>query len=344
MKKIILTGGGTAGHVTPNLALLPFLAPHFEIHYIGSVGGMEKRLVEPYRNVIYHEIPCVKLVRSMTPKNLLIPFRLAKSVNAAKRLIAEIQPSVIFSKGGFVALPVCLAAGKVPVILHESDLTPGLANKIAARKCTEFLTAFDTGIKGAKCVGAPLRQEIYRGDKAKALRECGFPVQKPCLLVTGGSLGAKAVNEAVLAALDALTAKFNVVHLTGRGNLSGTKTPGYFEKEFAENMPDFFALADAVLSRGGANTLFELAALGLPSLIVPLPKGNSRGDQIDNARYFESHGAVRVLPQEELTPDSLVNAITEVYEHKTELAAACRALGRVDGTAAIAKILTRYGE
>ena len=344
MKKIILTGGGTAGHVTPNLALLPYLSRHFEIHYIGSVGGMEKRLLSPYTNIIYHEIPCVKLVRSPTPKNLLIPFRLVKSVNAAKRLIAEIQPSVIFSKGGFVALPVCLAAGKIPVILHESDLTPGLANRLAARKCTGFLTAFDAGIKGAKCVGAPLRREIYRGDKTKALCECGFTGLKPVLLVTGGSLGAKALNEAVLAALPALTTKFDVAHLTGRGNLSGTKTPGYFEKEFAGNMPDFFAAADAVLSRGGANTLFELAALGLPSLIVPLPKGNSRGDQIDNARYFESRGAMRVLSQEKLSPDALSAAITEVCDHKSELADACKRLKPIDGTAAIAKILTRYAE
>lgn len=344
MKKIILTGGGTAGHVTPNLALLPYLEPRFEIHYIGSVGGMEKRLLAPYKNVIYHEIPCVKLVRSLTPKNLLIPFRLLKSVNAAKRLIAEIQPSVIFSKGGFVALPVCLAAGKVPVILHESDLTPGLANRLAARKCAEFLTSFDTGVARARRVGAPLRREIYRGDKSKARLECGFSGLKPVLLVTGGSLGAKTLNEAVAAALPALTEKFDVVHLTGRGNLSGVKTAGYYQKEFAENMPDFFALADAVVSRGGANTLFELAALGLPSLIVPLPKGNSRGDQIDNARYFEARGAVRVLLQENLSPAALTAAITEVYDRKSELTAACKALGYVDGTATIARILARYGE
>ena len=344
MKKIILTGGGTAGHVTPNLALLKYLEPRFEVHYIGSVGGMEKRLLAPYKNVIYHEIPCVKLVRSLTPKNLLIPFKLIKSVTAAKRLIDEIRPSVIFSKGGFVALPVCLAAGKVPVILHESDLTPGLANRLAARKCVEFLTAFDTGATRTKCVGAPLRREIYRGDRQKALSECGFSGLKPVLLVTGGSLGATALNKAVTAALPTLTEKFDVAHLTGRGNLSGVKMPGYFEKEFAENMPDYFAAADVVLSRGGSNTLFELAALGLPALIVPLPKGNSRGDQIDNAEYFENRRAVRVLLQEKLSPDTLVAAITETYEHKSELSAACKTLEKVDGTAEIAKILTRYAE
>ena len=252
MKKIILTGGGPAGHVTPNLALLPYLEPRFEIHYIGSVGGMEKRLLEPYKGVIYHEIPCVKLVRSLTPKNLLIPFRLLKSVNAAKRLIAEIQPSVIFSKG-------------VPVILHESDLTLGLANRLAARKCAELLTSFDTGITRAKCVGAPLRREIYRGDKSRARLECGFSGLKPVLLVTGGSLGAKALNEAVAAALPALTEKFDVVHLTGRGNLSGVKTAGYYRKHarfFRARGRGYFARRGehAVRTRGARASVADRAA------------------------------------------------------------------------------------
>ncbi len=344
MKKIILTGGGTAGHVTPNLALLPYLTPRFEVHYIGSEGGMEKRLVTACRDVIYHEIPCVKLVRSLTPKNLLIPFRLAKSVRAAKRLLAEIQPSVVFSKGGYVALPVCLAAKNIPVVLHESDLTPGLANRLATKRCARFLTAFDSGLRNATCTGAPLRRELYRGDKAAALKICGFSGQKPVLLVTGGSLGARAINEAVTGALAELTARFDVAHLTGRGNLSGIKRSGYYEQEFADNMPDFFAAADVVLSRGGANTLFELVALGLPSVAVPLPKGNSRGDQVDNAAYFASRGAITVLPQEQLSPRALTAAITEAYGRRSELKAACSGLPHVDGTAEIAKILTRYAE
>lgn len=344
MKKIILTGGGTAGHVTPNLALLPYLTPRFEVHYIGSEGGWEKRLVAACRDVIYHEIPCVKLVRSLTPKNLLIPFRLAKSVRAAKRLLAEIQPSVVFSKGGYVALPVCLAAKNIPVVLHESDLTPGLANRLAAKRCARFLTAFDSGLRNATCTGRastaralPRRQgggaENLRlfGTKARAARDgrlVGREGDK-----RGGDGRARGAYGA-----------FRRRASYGARQPFGDKTKRLLRAGVRRQHARFFAAADVVLSRGGANTLFELVALGLPSVAVPLPKGNSRGDQVDNAAYFASRGAITVLPQEQLSPHALTAAITEAYGRRSELKAACSGLPHVDGTAEIAKILTRYAE
>ena len=195
MKKIILTGGGTAGHVIPNLALIPRLKAFDEIHYIGSVGGMEEGLVrENAPQVVYHSIPCVKFVRSLSLKNLAIPFGLIKSVNAAKKILKEVQPDVIFSKGGYVGLPVCFAAKRIPVVLHESDLKLGLANKLALSKCDKILTSFETDLKKAVRTGAPLREEIYRGNRLKALNECGLCETLPYLLVTGGSKGAKAIN------------------------------------------------------------------------------------------------------------------------------------------------------
>lgn len=341
---LVLTGGGTAGHVTPALALLPYLAAFDEIHYIGSEGGMERELVAAHPGVRFHAIPCVKLVRSLTAKNLLVPARLAKSVRRAKELLAEIEPGVIFSKGGYVGLPVCLAAGSVPVVLHESDLTPGLANRLAMRKCARFLTAFDTGSKDPRvtAVGAPLRRELFLGDSARARRECGFTGGKPVLLVTGGSLGARALNEAVEKNLGFLTRRFDVVHVAGRGNEAGPTLPGYFRLGFTDRMPDYMKLADYALTRGGANTLFELAALRVPALVVPLPKAASRGDQIDNARYFESRGLTLTLLQENLA--SLPEALERLVSRGNELRAALTAADIADASPTIARILTEFVE
>ncbi len=265
--KIILTGGGTAGHVMPNLALLSHLNKFDEIHYIGSVGGMEERIVaDNAPQVIYHSIPCVKLVRAATLKNLAIPFKLVSSIRAAKKLIKDIKPDVIFSKGGFVGLPVCLAAGKVPVVLHESDLKPGLANRLALKKCSRFLTSFKIdGYEKAEHTGAPLRGEIYRGDRIRAINECKLTAPLPYLLITGGSLGAKAVNEVVFEALDELTKRFNIIHIVGKNNENGLIKPNYYQIGFTDRMADWLALCDYALSRGGANTLFELAALSFLS-------------------------------------------------------------------------------
>ena len=324
----------------PNLALIPRLKAFDEIHYIGSVGGMEEGLVrENAPQVVYHSIPCVKFVRSLSLKNLAIPFGLIKSVNAAKEILKEVQPDVIFSKGGYVGLPVCFAAKRIPVVLHESDLKLGLANKLALSKCDKILTSFETDLKKAVRTGAPLREEIYRGNRLKALCET-----LPYLLVTGGSKGAKAINETVFESIDALTERFNVIHLVGKGNANGLKRPGYYQKEFASDMADWLALCDFALCRGGANTLFELAALGVPALIIPLPKTVSRGDQIDNALYFNRHYGAKILFQEDMSKETLIDALDGLKADAAEIKSALSRAQGIDGTRKIAEILTDYVE
>lgn len=342
MKKICLTGGGTAGHVIPNLALIPFFRD-YEIHYIGS-SGMEKDLTKSLP-IIYHEIECVKLIRSFTPKNLLIPQKLIHSVSAAKKVLEQIKPDVIFSKGGFVGLPVSMACkGRIPLILHESDMTLGLANKLAYKHCRLLLTSFDCIKKPkAKCTGSPLRQNIYSGDSFRAKAMCKMrDDSKPYLLVFGGSLGATALNDAVRRDLPALTQKYNVIHITGKGNLSGIKNENYFETEFTENMADFFALCDVAVARGGANSLFELMALGIPTLCIPLPKGSSRGDQIDNAEYFASKGCLISVHQENLIKFSLSEQVARVWKEQKSLRENMRKLNCIDGTREIASIIKTY--
>lgn len=329
----------------PNLALIPRLKAFDEIHYIGSVGGMEEGLVrENAPQVVYHSIPCVKFVRSLSLKNLAIPFGLIKSVNAAKKILKEVQPDVIFSKGGYVGLPVCFAAKRIPVVLHESDLKLGLANKLALSKCDKILTSFETDLKKAVRTGAPLREEIYRGNRLKALSECGLCKPLPYLLVTGGSKGAKAINETVFESIDALTERFNVIHLVGKGNANGLKRPGYYQKEFASDMADWLALCDFALCRGGANTLFELAALGVPALIIPLPKTVSRGDQIDNALYFNRHYGTKILFQEDMSKETLIDALDGLKADAAEIKSALSRAQGIDGTRKIAEILTDYVE
>ena len=329
----------------PNLALIPRLKAFDEIHYIGSVGGMEEGLVrENAPQVVYHSIPCVKFVRSLSLKNLAIPFGLIKSVNAAKEILKEVQPDVIFSKGGYVGLPVCFAAKRIPVVLHESDLKLGLANKLALSKCDKILTSFETDLKKAVRTGAPLREEIYRGNRLKALNECGLCEPLPYLLVTGGSKGAKAINETVFESIDALTERFNVIHLVGKGNANGLKRPGYYQKEFASDMADWLALCDFALCRGGANTLFELAALGVPALIIPLPKTVSRGDQIDNALYFNRHYGTKILFQEDMSKETLIDALDGLKADAAEIKSALSRAQEIDGTRKIAEILTDYVE
>lgn len=337
MKRIVLSGGGTAGHVIPNLALLPFLEGN-EIHYIGS-GGMEKNLVKS-SGVIYHEIPSVKLVRKLSFSTFGVPFKLLGCVRAARKVLSEIHPDVVFSKGGYVALPVALAtSGKTPLILHESDCTQGLANKLSYPKCDRLLTSFDRIRKNkAECVGAPIRRSLYLGNADKARSECGFSGRKKVLLAFGGSLGAKSIRDAVRKNADALTKKYDVVLVTGAdGSGERLTRDGWVEKEFLQNIPDYFALADAVISRGGSNSLFELMALKKPTLCIPLPKGVSRGDQIDNAAYFSEKGCIEVLPDGEYLADNLMSAIAGVEQNEKSLRKNMQRLKGIDGTREIAR-------
>ena len=281
MKKIVLTGGGTAGHVTPNIALLPALKDAgFEISYIGSYDGIEKRLISDF-DVSYYGIATGKFRRYFDLKNFSDPFRVIKGYKEAKKILKEIKPDVIFSKGGFVAVPVVRAAGKknhVPVIIHESDMTPGLANKLsipsAAKVCCNFPETLSSLPQDkAVLTGSPIRQELFTGDKEKARAFCGFKEVKPVILIVGGSLGAVAVNNAVRKILPELLKDFQVVHLCGKGktdeSLKGTT--GYVQYEYIQDeLPDLFAMADVVISRAGANAICEIRELHKPNLLIPL--------------------------------------------------------------------------
>lgn len=339
-KVLVMTGGGTAGHVLPCLALLPFLKPAFpEVHFIGSNDGFEEKLVAPFAE--YHGIDSPKFSRGNILKALPLPFKLWKATRAAKKLLDRIKPDVIFSKGGYVALPVVLAAKRLPVYAHESDVTMGLANKLSVKRCRTIFTSFDVyrNIDKAVCTGSPIRREIYGGDSESARRECGFGSEKPVLLVTGGSSGAAVVNDCLLCALDGVLNTFDVIHVTGEKNPSHIQREGYFPITYTSKMADFLALADFVVTRGGSGTLFELMALKKPSLIIPLPKGISRGDQIENAEYFCSRGAALTLPQARLTPFNLIDKLRLLVKNADALKESMAALKNIDGTEKIARFI-----
>ena len=346
MKSIILTGGGTAGHVTPNFALLDSLYKHFDnIYYIGSLGGIEERLVKE-KNLPFYPITCVKLVRNSVTKNLALPFKFIKSVNESKSILKKLNPSVVFSKGGYVGLPVTISARQlgIPVIVHESDLTLGLANKIASRFAKQVLTSFEetaTTIKNGIHVGSPLRKELFEVSKQTALNYFNFKGDKPVILVTGGSLGAKAINSTVIECLPTLLKDFYVIHVVGSGNLTNFTHPSYRQIEFAD-MKYCYNACDYAISRAGANTAFELIALKKPTLFIPLPKGNSRGDQVDNANYFKDKFLAQVLLQENLNKDSLITAITRLVKNKNSLIDNMHNYKKVNANDKIVEILNKY--
>lgn len=324
MKKIILTGGGTAGHVTPNIALLPKLREAgFEILYVGSYEGIEKRLIER-EGVSYRVIASGKLRRYFDLKNFTDPFRVLKGFSEASHIIREFQPDIVFSKGGYVSVPVVKAASRrhIPVIIHESDMTPGLANRLSYSSATKICCNFPETLQylpadRAVVTGSPIRAELLSGSRERALALTSFPAEKPVLLVIGGSLGSRVVNEAVRAALPELLKEFSVLHLCGRGNLDERlrSLPGYLQFEYvSEELKDYFALADLMVSRAGANSICEILSLRKPNVLIPLSAKASRGDQILNARSFENQGYSSVLMEEELTPETLLSAVHSTYE------------------------------
>ena len=349
MKRIILTGGGTAGHVTPNIALLPRLRElQYDIHYIGSYNGMEKQLVEQ-QGIPYHGISSGKLRRYFSLQNFMDPFRVLKGFSEANRLIKQLKPDVIFSKGGFVSVPVVIAGKKnhVPVIIHESDMTPGLANKLsipsAAKVCCNFPETLSSLPQDkAVLTGSPIRQELFTGDKEKARAFCGFKEVKPVILIVGGSLGAVAVNNAVRKILPELLKDFQVVHLCGKGktdeSLKGTT--GYVQYEYIQDeLPDLFAMADVVISRAGANAICEIRELHKPNLLIPLSAKASRGDQILNARSFERQGFSMVLEEEEITETKLLDTIHQLYTDRQKYTEAMAGNGRVDSISKITELI-----
>lgn len=326
MKHIVLTGGGTAGHVTPNIALIPRLRElGYQISYIGSYDGIEKKLIEDL-GIPYYGISSGKLRRYFDPKNFSDPFRVLKGFSEASRLLKQLKPDIVFSKGGFVSVPVVLAAKrrKIPAIIHESDMTPGLANKLcipaASRVCCNFPETVSC-LPASKAVltGTPIRQELLSGNRAAALEFCHFTSDRPVILVIGGSLGSVAVNNAVRGILPELLNDFQVVHLCGKGKVDPSleQTPGYVQFEYIkQELPDLFAMADIIISRAGANAICEISALAKPNLLIPLSANASRGDQILNARSFEKQGYSMVLEEEELTPETFLHAVRELYENR----------------------------
>ena len=324
MKTILLTGGGTAGHCIPHLALIDELKKHFDkIYYIGSYNGMEKSIMKN-ANIEYFAVSCAKLNRKFDINNFTIPFKLLKGIHQANKIIEKIKPNIIFSKGGYVAIPTIIAGKKhnIPVITHESDFTIGLANKLSSKYCKKVLTSFpETAktVKNGEFVGSPLRQELLKTKKSESLKNLGLSGKKPVLLITGGSLGSVALNNCVRRSLPTLLEKFDVLHLCGKNNKSKINKQGYIQKEFINNMYDAYSACDLCVSRAGSNTVFELIALKKPCILIPLPKGVSRGDQVDNAEYFQKQGLVYVLPQNVLTDKSLVYAVNSVYSNRNKI-------------------------
>ncbi|HIS26272.1 MAG TPA: undecaprenyldiphospho-muramoylpentapeptide beta-N-acetylglucosaminyltransferase [Candidatus Pullilachnospira intestinigallinarum] len=328
MKKIVLTGGGTAGHVTPNIAMIPRLeAEGYDISYIGSYDGIERKLIEEL-GIPYYGISSGKLRRYFDLKNFTDPFKVLKGYGEARRILKKLKPDVVFSKGGFVTVPVVIAAGrlKIPAIIHESDMTPGLANRLCMSSAVKICCNFPETVEKlpadkAVLTGTPIRQELMTGSRKAALQFTGFSPAKPVIMVIGGSLGSVAVNNAVRQILPQLLEDFQVAHLCGKGKLDTSLegTPGYVQYEYIKKeLADLFALADLVISRAGANAICEISALKKPNLLIPLSANASRGDQILNARSFEKLGYSKVMEEEEITPDTLLTAIRDLYRNRAQ--------------------------
>ena len=329
LKKIVLTGGGTAGHVTPNLALIPRLkADGWEIHYIGAANSPEQELIARVPGVTFHSVSVGKLRRYFDLKNFSDPFRVIRGIRQATGVIRRIKPDVVFSKGGFVSVPVVYGAklNGVPVVTHESDMTPGLANKLCLPFSSAQCCTFPEAVKYAKGkgvhTGTPIRPEILQGDRLEGRKRFGFNSNRPVLMVVGGSSGAQAINQAVWQSLPQLTENFQVLHLCGKGNLNSVYegTANYTQREYLnEEMADAYACADILISRAGSNALCEILAARKPALLIPYPKGASRGDQLLNAESFRARGFSHVLQQEDMTPDSLVEAVEKLYHDRGAL-------------------------
>lgn len=349
MKKIILTGGGTAGHVTPNIALLPRLKElGYQVSYIGSYQGMEKELIEKQK-IPYYGISSGKLRRYFDPKNFSDPFKVLKGYAQARRLMRKLKPDVVFSKGGFVSVPVILAAKhlKIPAIIHESDMTPGLANRIAipaaSKVCCNFPETIAHLPEGkAVLSGSPIRAELLKGSKEKAYTYTGLKPGKPVILVVGGSSGSKVINDTIRKLLPQLLKDFQIIHLCGKGNLddSCSGQEGYVQYEYAnEELADMFALAELVISRAGANAICELLALHKPNILIPLSKNASRGDQILNAASFKKQGFSYVIEEEELNEQTLDTALKEVWNKKADYIAAMKNSQQLDAVTTITNLI-----
>ena len=349
MKKIVLTGGGSAGHVTPNIALLPSLqAAGYEITYMGSYDGIEKRLIGDF-DLPYVGISTGKFRRYLDPKNFTDPFLVIKGFSEARKFLKSYRPDAIFSKGGFVSVPVVRAGASlgIPCIIHESDMTPGLANKlcipVSKKVCCNFPETLQLLPKDkAVLTGSPIRAELAQGNRLAGLNMCGFSANKPVIMVIGGSLGAANVNKAVRDALPALLTDFQVVHLCGKDKVDNLllNTPGYRQFEYVKaELKDLFAMADLVISRAGANAICELLALKKPNILIPLPASSSRGDQLLNAKSFESQGFSLVINEDDLTTELLLDRVHELYFSRQTFRNAMSDSGQMDSVRTIVRLI-----
>ncbi len=354
MKKIILTGGGTAGHVTPNIALIPGLKERgYEITYVGSHTGIERELIEK-ENIPYEAISSGKLRRYLDLKNLSDPAKVVRGYFQARGLIRRIKPNIVFSKGGYVSVPVVLAARHmhIPVIIHESDLTPGLANKLAIPSATMVCCNFPETLADlpegkAEVTGCPIRRELFEGDAGRAYTFTGLNDEKPILLIIGGSLGSQVINEEVRKLLPTLVSTYQVIHLCGKGNLDPTlnQAPGYVQYEYIrDELPDLFAAANLVISRAGANAICELQALAKPNILIPLSKAASRGDQILNAESFQKQGFSYVIEEEDLSDETLLAGIETVWRDRDTYITAMRESKQADAVGTILDLIEKLGK
>jgi UDP-N-acetylglucosamine--N-acetylmuramyl-(pentapeptide) pyrophosphoryl-undecaprenol N-acetylglucosamine transferase len=352
LKKIILTGGGSAGHVTPNLALVPRLKElGYNIQYIGTENGIERKIIEDQK-IEYHIISSGKLRRYFDIKNFTDPFKVLKGILQAILIIRKEKPNIVFSKGGFVSVPVVIAAhiNKVPVIAHESDITPGLANRLSAPYCTKICVTFPESLKNIKgnnsvLTGTPIRKELLDGSRIIGRRMCGFDNEKPVLLIIGGSLGSMFINNTVRNSLNELLKNYNIVHICGKGNLDRSlkERKGYVQFEYInEELPHIMNAADIVISRAGANVIFELLALKKPNLLIPLSKKSSRGDQILNAASFEKSGYSMVLQEDELTSQVLLDRVFKLYSSRNEYINNMEASPVQDAVGKIINLIEKY--
>ena len=349
MKTIVLTGGGTGGHVIPHLSILPYIKKEFDnIYYIGSQNGIEKEIISRQTDIKYFEIPTVKFVRKLTPKNLLIPFKLLNSIKKTKKILKRLNPDAIFSKGGFVSVPVAIAGKslKIPIISHESDLSFGLANKIIYKYCNKMCTTFEkTTQNKKKCIhtGAPIRQKLFNGNKENGYKLTNINKFRPTILFVGGSTGATTLNNIIYKTLPQLLKKYNVIHIVGKNK--GNKNiiyKNYAQLEFVENIEDIFVISDIIVSRAGSNAIYEFLALKKPMLLIPLPKEQSRGDQIENAEYFASFNIAKVLKQENLTQTTLIKEINNLFNNKEQIISNMLNIKLKNGNEEIFKTIKKY--
>lgn len=350
MNTIVFTGGGSAGHVVPNLVLIDELKQEgWSIDYLGSEDSIEKEIITKH-GIAFHAVSCGKLRRYFSVKTLLEPFKIVLGVVQAFALIRRLKPDVVFSKGGFVAFPVVVGAwlNRIPVVAHESDMTPGLANKLCFPFVNKICLTFEAAKKNFKrqdkieVTGTPLREQLFLGSPSLGLTLCGFNEAKPCLLVIGGSLGAQSINSCIRKALPQLLAHYQVIHLCGKGKIdvSLNELEGYKQFEFvSEELPHLFAAASIVISRSGANSLYEIIALNKPHVLIPLSGRASRGDQIQNANYFKAQGISVVIQDELLTEQTLLQAIEEVSQQEQPLIEKMKALRTQSASKSILRII-----